>query len=176
MQEQSGLDPERKALFIGRFQPFHKGHLHVIEEIVDKLEYLIIGIGSAKMSYTVKNPFTGGERAMMIRNSLIPSKREKCFIIPIGDINRYNVWVSHVEDLVPPFDLVVGNSKLTALLFSEKGYEIYNPKNYSRETYKGEVIRERMLTGKSWREFVPEGTANLIDNIKGVDRIRTIGT
>ena len=110
----------------------------------------------------------------MIRNSLKPEWRQKCIIIPIDDINRYSVWVAHVEDLAPPFDLVVGNSALTALLFSHKGYHIKNPKEYSRETYRGEVIRQKMREGDDWRGSVTEETAAVIDGIKGAERIRDI--
>jgi nicotinamide-nucleotide adenylyltransferase len=110
----------------------------------------------------------------MIRNSLKPSWREKCILIPIDDINRYNVWVSHVEDLAPPFDLVVGNSALTALLFSDKGYYIKKPKEYSRNEYKGELIRRKMREGNEWRGSVPEETASVIDGINGVERIKNI--
>ena len=175
MPGSSGTNRKRKALFIGRFQPFHKGHLSVIDEIMDGLEYLVIGIGSAGKSYTMENPFTAGERTEMIWNSLRSAQRERCFIIPIWDINRYNVWVSHVEDLVPDFDMVVGNSSLTALLFSEKGYEIYYPRKYSRETYKGKEIRGRMSGGKEWMDLVPRGTLDVIERIEGVERIRKIG-
>ncbi len=173
-KEGEKVEKRGKGLYIGRFQPFHNGHYKVIGEIIDDLEYLIIGVGSAKESYTAKNPFTCGERVLMIRNSLKPSWREKCIIIPIDDINRYNVWVSHVEDLTPPFDLVVGNSALTALLFSDKGYYIKNPKEYSREKYKGEVIRNKMRKGNEWRESVPEETAVVIDGIRGLERIRNL--
>ncbi|MDP6157141.1 MAG: nicotinamide-nucleotide adenylyltransferase [Candidatus Thermoplasmatota archaeon] len=173
-REVEKVDKKRRGLYIGRFQPFHKGHYKVIGEIIDELEYLIIGIGSAKASYTEKNPFSCGERISMIRNSLKPSWREKCILIPIDDINRYNVWVSHVEDLAPPFDLVVGNSALTALLFSDKGYYIKKPKEYSRNEYKGELIRRKMREGNEWRGSVPEETASVIDGINGVERIKNI--
>jgi len=174
-KEGENVDKKRKGLYIGRFQPFHKGHYEVIGEIIDELEYLIIGIGSAKSSYTERNPFSCGERISMIRNSLKPSWHAKCIFIPLDDINRYNVWVSHVEDLTPPFNLVVGNSALTALLFSDKGYYIKNPKEYSREKLKGEVIRRKMRKGDEWRESVPDETAAVIDEINGVERIRDIG-
>ena len=165
---------KKRGLFIGRFQPFHRGHLSVIEEMIDRVEYLIIAIGSAKKSYTATDPFTAGERTLMIKNSLKRSWHDRCFILQLDDINRYNVWVSHVEDLVPPFDLVIGNSTLTALLFSEKGYEIFYPEKYSRDVYRGRVIRQMMLEGDEWTKLVPPEVVDVIRGINGPERIKKI--
>ncbi|EQD45121.1 nicotinamide-nucleotide adenylyltransferase, partial [mine drainage metagenome] len=51
-----------RAFVVGRFQPFHNGHLHVIKEILSQYSSVIIGIGSAQYSHTMENPFTAGER------------------------------------------------------------------------------------------------------------------
>ena len=53
-----------RGLLIGRFQPFHGGHLEVVRKIrTDRpAASLLIGIGSAEESYTWENPFTAGER------------------------------------------------------------------------------------------------------------------
>ena len=57
----------RRALFVGRFQPFHNGHIHAIGEILEESDELIIVVGSAQMSHEPDNPFTAGERLEMIR-------------------------------------------------------------------------------------------------------------
>ena len=59
-----------KALFIGRFQPFHNGHLKVIQNSINLYDEVIIGIGSAQYSNTTDNPFTAEERKLMIERSL----------------------------------------------------------------------------------------------------------
>ncbi len=61
--------PER-GLYVGRFQPFHKGHLEAIKEVLDEIEELVIVIGSAQYSHNIHNPFTAGERLVMIRHAL----------------------------------------------------------------------------------------------------------
>ncbi len=58
------------AFIIGRFQPFHKGHLEIIKTILKDNDHVIIGIGSAQFSHTLTNPFTAGERYLMISNTL----------------------------------------------------------------------------------------------------------
>ena len=45
------------GLFIGRFQPFHKGHESIVRKMLEECEKVIIAIGSAQESGTVANPF-----------------------------------------------------------------------------------------------------------------------
>lgn len=47
-----------KVLYIGKFQPFHKGHQKVVERLIENHDELIIVIGGADSSYTKTNPFT----------------------------------------------------------------------------------------------------------------------
>ena len=46
------------GVYIGRFQPLHIGHEHVIREALSKVETLIIVVGSAYQARTPVNPFT----------------------------------------------------------------------------------------------------------------------
>ncbi|HDH28034.1 MAG TPA: nicotinamide-nucleotide adenylyltransferase, partial [Euryarchaeota archaeon] len=51
-----------RALLIGRFQPFHKGHLAVIKKILSEADELIIVVGSSQHRGAVENPFSADER------------------------------------------------------------------------------------------------------------------
>src|SRR5436189_227334 len=62
-----------RAFFIGRFQPFHRGHLAMVRRILESNEEIIVGIGSAQYSHTGENPFTAGERYEMIKRALVPA-------------------------------------------------------------------------------------------------------
>ena len=59
-----------RGLYVGRFQPFHLGHVEAIKKILDEVEELVVVIGSAQYSHNRGNPFTVGERLVMIRNAL----------------------------------------------------------------------------------------------------------
>src|SRR5207245_2773190 len=59
-----------RALFVGRFQPFHRGHLATVRRILETNDEIIVGIGSAQYSHTGENPFTAGERYEMIKRAL----------------------------------------------------------------------------------------------------------
>ncbi|NON63366.1 nicotinamide-nucleotide adenylyltransferase, partial [Acidianus sp. RZ1] len=88
-----------RGVYPGRFQPFHLGHLSVIKWALERVDELIILVGSAQESHTLNNPFTAGERIEMIRLSLrehgIPTDRY--YIIPIPDILMNSVWTYHVR-------------------------------------------------------------------------------
>lgn len=56
-----------RVLYIGKFQPFNKGHQEVVNRILKEHNQLIIVIGGADSSYTKSNPFTSGERIEMIK-------------------------------------------------------------------------------------------------------------
>ena len=163
-----------RGLFIGRFQPFHKGHFEVIREMASQVDKLIICIGSAQESHTYEDPFTDGERHLMISESLNQAGIDNYYLIPIVDINRFSVWVAHVKSLVPPFDAIYTNNGLTARLFSEAGIEVRKPHLYDREKHSGKGVRKVMADNGDWQSLVPEGTAQVIEEIDGAKRVREL--
>ena len=164
----------RDSLLIGRFQPFHNGHLEVVRKISKASGRMTIGIGSAQYSHTVNNPFTAGERYMMISNALRESKIDNAYIVPMEDLNRHSVWVSHIVSMSPPFSVVYSNNTLTRRLFSEAGYEIKDSPLYNRSEYSGTEVRRRMLCGEDWKSLVPGAVADVIDGIDGITRIQEL--
>lgn len=57
-------------VFVGRFQPFHQGHLAVLQQALTKAKTVILVVGSARKFRNIKNPFTDSERQEMIAASL----------------------------------------------------------------------------------------------------------
>lgn len=165
-----------RALIIGRFQPFHYGHFRVVQEILadEKIEDVIIGIGSAQYSHSPDNPFTAGERHLMISKSLEAAGIQNYYLVPLVDIHRYSTWVAHVESLVPPFDVVYTKSPLTARLFREDGHNVREPVLYDRKRFSGTEIRRRIASSEEWQSLVPPETAKIIEDIGGVERIKAI--
>lgn len=151
------------ALFIGRFQPFHLGHLDVIKQILKKEKHLIIGIGSAENSRKKKNPFTASERYQMIDSALKEKKipPEKYTIIPVRNIDNYDLWTKHVESLVPPFKTVYTGSSIVKKLFLKDGRFKVKDMKFNIQVCATE-IREKMIEGEAWEKFVPKAVAKLI--------------
>lgn len=117
-----------KALFIGRFQPFHAGHLDALKQIKTDLSAssrqakIIIGIGSSQYSGTEKNPYSFTERKKMIEKALGKNSRYK--IIAVPDIHDPPNWVEHVKKIVGKFDVVYTGNDFTRQLFEKKGYKV----------------------------------------------------
>ena len=53
-------------VFIGRFQPFHNGHLEVLCRALRLAEKVIVLLGSARRPRTIKDPWNVAERTVMI--------------------------------------------------------------------------------------------------------------
>ena len=81
----------KKGLVLGRFQPFHFGHLELIKDIIEDGIEPLICIGSAQYSHTDENPFTVKERKKMI-DTIMKSMNCKYNIFEIPDINNYDLY------------------------------------------------------------------------------------
>ncbi|MGB9675974.1 MAG: nicotinamide-nucleotide adenylyltransferase [Candidatus Bathyarchaeales archaeon] len=175
-QKSEGSLMVKRGLYVGRFQPFHLGHLGAIRDILKEVDELVIVIGSAQYSHNVNNPFTAGERLVMIRRALWEAgiSDSKFWIVPVPDVHLHMMWVSAVEGYTPQFDTVYSNEPLTRRLFMEAGYEVRNIPFYERKLYSSTEIRERMLKNKSWEELVPKSVAAFIKEIDGVNRLRDL--
>ncbi|MFB6075898.1 MAG: nicotinamide-nucleotide adenylyltransferase [Candidatus Aenigmatarchaeota archaeon] len=155
-----------RGLFVGRFQPFHRGHLSTIRRALDEMDSLIIGIGSSEKAYTKTNPFTSEEREEMIRESIEGNYTIK----RIPDINEYREWVEHVEKRVGDFDTVYSGSVITIGLFRREGYNIVE---LDDKKISGTEIR-KMLTEdrKEWKKYVPSGTEKVLKDRFGRERVK----
>ena len=163
----------KRGLYVGRFQPFHNGHKAVIDLLCNEVDELIIGIGSAQMSHDIRHPFTAGERVLMIQRVLADAKIP-VYIIPLEDIKRNALWAAHVVSMVPPFDVVYTSNPLVIRLFTEAGFRVESPPMYQRQELSGTAIRQKMLEGDEWKQYVPEAAGLVIESVGGVERIRDI--
>jgi nicotinamide-nucleotide adenylyltransferase len=163
-----------RGLLVGRMQPVHEGHLQVIKTILQEVDELIIGIGSAQLSHTVKDPFTAGERVMMLTKSLAENNiaASRYYVLPIQDVACNSVWVAHLEMLSPPFSKVYTGNPLVQRLFYEAGYEVEVPPLFNRKIYSGTEVRRRMLADEDWQSLLPSTVVKVIQETSGVDRIK----
>jgi len=166
----------RRGLFVGRFQPFHKGHLKAMKGILKEVDELVIVVGSSQYSHTIENPFTTGERVVMIRRALIEERVDssRYWIIPIPDMHIHMIWVAEVVGYTPKFDTVYTNEPLTRRLFIEGGFKVKPVPFYRREEYSSTEIRQRILHRENWEELVPEAVAQFIKEIDGAERLRDL--
>jgi bifunctional NMN adenylyltransferase/nudix hydrolase len=87
-------------VFIGRFEPFHVGHVDVARHALGHAKKVIFLVGSADTPRSLRNPWTVAERAVMIRAAL-EDVTERLIIRPLRD-HLYNEahWIAAVQRAV----------------------------------------------------------------------------
>ncbi len=165
-----------RGLFVGRFQPFHLGHLSAIKDILKEIDELVIVIGSAQYSHNLNNPFTAGERLVMVCKALEEAGMDhsRVWVVPVPDAHLHMMWVAAVEGYTPHFDVVYSNEPLTRRLFKEAGYKVKTVRFHERKLYSSTEIRVRMQKNESWEKLVPKSVAAFIKEIDGVNRLRDL--
>ncbi len=165
-----------RGILIGRMQPVHNGHMQIINKILEEVDEIIIGIGSAQLSHTIKDPFTAGERIVMMNQALADENIDpsRYYIIPMEDINFNAIWPSHVKMMTPPFSIVYSGNSLVKQLFIEENYEVRQPPLYDRLHLSGTEVRKRMLEDSDWEELVPRATVDLMKEINGLERLKNL--
>lgn len=165
-----------RGVFVGRFQPFHKGHLEFIKKIITEVDELVIIIGSSQYSHTLDNPFTAGERITMIRKAIEEEgiQWSKIWIIPVPDVHQHALWVPQIVGYSPKFDRVYANEPLTRRLFLEAGFKVKPMQFINRDIYVATEIRNRITSNGNWEELVPASVANYIKDINGDVRLRDL--
>jgi nicotinamide-nucleotide adenylyltransferase len=169
--------PVTTGLFIGRFQPFHNGHLATVKFALKSVDTLVIVVGSAQKSHEPRNPFTAGERIAMIKAALDADRDfdvRRILIVPVPDVDVHPLWTQHVDMLVPRYDAVFANDPFTLMLFRERGVKTIEAPLIKREQMSATEIRKRMVAGGNWQELVPAPVARVIESIGGVERVKAV--
>jgi bifunctional NMN adenylyltransferase/nudix hydrolase len=104
-------------VFIGRFQPFHNGHMHVIRHALTLARNVIVLVGGANRARSPRNPFSFNDRAygMMQHalNAIEPEAMDGHLVtfLPINDY-MYNDtgWITQVQRVVDDAILDLGNA------------------------------------------------------------------
>src|SRR3989304_7877876 len=165
-----------RGLYVGRFQPFHLGHLEAIQHVLKEAEETVLVIGSAQYSHKTNNPFTAGERLVMIRKALKEAGVDysRVWVVPVPDVHLHMLWVAALEGYTPRFNVVYSNEPLTRRLFMEAGYKVKSIRFFQRKLYNSTLVREKMLKDESWTKLVPKSVADFITEIDGVNRLRDL--
>ena len=165
------------ALFIGRWQPLHHGHIYVIHRILESHKKLKIGIGSSQLSKTKNDPFTSEERIKFINTAFEKRKisKNKYEIYEIPDIFNAQKWVDHVVSIVGDFDIIYSNSDWVRQLFQNKNYLVGKKLGIFKKKYNASNVRKLISKEKkNWTNLVPKEIANLIKEFKGIERIQSL--
>jgi bifunctional NMN adenylyltransferase/nudix hydrolase len=164
------------AVYMGRFQPFHDGHMNVLNEAFKIAEKVILLIGGQDKARQVKNPWTFFERMTMVSTSVDYDLSNNLIIGGIHDHPYSDAdWAKEVRDVVKynteegDTIALVGHQKDDSSyylgLFPDWAYvEVGNYKNIDATTIRDIYFNHghvNMVT------CVPEGTAGIMTRFLG---------
>ena len=162
-----------RILFIGRFQPFHKGHLEAFRRL-SLMGEVLVGVGSAQYDGSFRNPFSFEERERMIKAAIDEAGLPSIEVFPINDIHDHKRWAEHVKSSVPPYDTIFTNAEVDRSIFELAGENLLKKWFHDREVYKGAKVRETLASGGDWKEMVPAAVADILKEIGAVERLKRL--
>lgn len=110
------------AVFIGRFEPFHLGHLTILQRALALSSRVVVLVGSAEAPRTAKNPWSFTERVVMIEAAL-GADAARVTALPLRDhLYNENAWLAEAQAQVAR---VAGDAKSIGLFGFSKDSSSY---------------------------------------------------
>ena len=146
----------KTGLIIGRFQPFHKGHLYLVKQSLKQVDSIVIAIGSANIN-DENNPFSFAERKKYIEASLnkhkLLNKIQK--IISVDDYPEDDdFWLEQLKKKTGKFDISFGNNEWVNGILESRGVKVIRFPFHKRHIYEGVKIREEMKRSRNPEEVL----------------------
>jgi len=162
------------GLLIGRFQPFHLGHLEALQFALSKVDKLWLGLGSSNKPIERNNPFSAEERKQMILSSIDDSMKNKITIYFIPDVDNHVKWIEKIDTIVPNFEIIFSNDALTDHLYSKRPAQVISIPFLKRDQFSGTRIRDLIKSDQKWDDLVPSGTKLFLENLDLKNRLEIL--
>lgn len=181
------MHPIDLTVLIGRFQPFHNGHKKIVLDALEHSEKVLILVGSANLGRSTRNPFSFGERNIMIQMALGRGLEDRVVILPLGD-DPYALhwWINSVKSVVDRVATKV-DAKTIALTGCDRDATTFYlnlfpdwkflPTPHDPEAPSGTIIRQFYLLSPGslhWRSSVPAETVPLLDSFAKTETFTTL--
>ena len=162
------------GLLIGRFQPFHLGHLAALQFAIPKVDKLWLGLGSSNKPIEKNNPFSIEERKKMILSSIDDSIQNKISIFPIPDLDNHVRWIQNIDTIVPDYEIIFSNDPMTEHLYSKRNVQVIAIPFLKRDQLSGTRLRDLIKSDQKWNDLVPEGTKLILENLDAKNRLKIL--
>lgn len=157
------------AVYIGRFQPLHLGHLHAINRGMTLANHVLVLMGDTGGARSIKNPWTYEERRQMLMRSLptdtasSPDCAPRVLTGQLMDV-PYNdqLWLANVQKAVADASAAIGGARRIILIGHEKDNSSYYLKKFPQWTFHDTGYEEfegqyaRKIDATKIREFIFE--------------------
>ena len=162
------------GLLIGRFQPFHLGHLEALQFALSKVDKLWLGLGSSNKPMEKTNPFSVEERKQMIMSSIDDSIKNKISIYSIPDLDNHVKWIENIDTIVPDYQIVFSNDPITEHLYSKRNVNVITIPFFKRDQLSGTRLRDLIKSDQKWDDLVPEGTKLILQKFDAKNRLKIL--
>ncbi len=140
------------ALFIGRFQPFHKGHEKIINYLLRRYSRIIIAIGSSQEKRTKENPFSAVERMAMAARVVRAHNgwKKRISFAFLADYPSNEDWARAVGARFAPKSFAIASANpLVRRLLRKAAYTLDPSPLFRRAEWEGKKIRAETRNGKN---------------------------
>lgn len=170
----------QRALVVTRAQPFHLGHLALVERALAEADELLLVIAAAQRSHTVRDPFTAAERLLLVRAGLGPLL-SRCWLVALPAPAWPAMALPQLAFVAPPVQLLVAHNPVLRDMAQQQGLRVLGlPAEHEAEgaPLRATLVRRRLAeqgTGAWLDRFLPAGTARLLRETPALaSRCRTV--
>lgn len=155
------------AVVIGRFQPFHLGHLSIIDKAYKEADKVLILVGSVNQLPDFRNPLTYEERVLLLRASI--DEDYDCIIRPLKDEETDAAWIANVIGEINSREEDPTEVSLYTSPKDEEFYRrsfIYPVETLNEVPISATEVRISWYTNNLWltEYYLPEGTKEFLEN------------
>jgi bifunctional NMN adenylyltransferase/nudix hydrolase len=172
------------AVFIGRFEPLHLGHLAILEQGFEKADKIIVVLGSHNVARNIKSPWSSEERKEMILSALAPELQGRVEFVFLRDhLYNENLWIVELQNKVGELTEDTPDSEIALLGFKSDASSYYLnsfPKwQYiscpTEHTTHAKEIRELYFTlDSSYKKYVPSQVGTALEVFKETETFRLL--
>lgn len=144
------LRPEPAVVVLGRFQPLHMGHTHLLRKAAEFRDTehpelaLRIMLGSSNREQSPENPWDWEERLEMVASWVVSEGLVNVEILAVPDLGDEDKWVEHASAWHGDAGILAVSHAQTEELYSAAGWSIFRVGLDERESLEGWRVRQTL--------------------------------
>jgi NAD+ synthase len=174
MENTEYIIPKGKtAVFVGRFQPFHNGHLEAIKWILKQTGAVKIAIGSMQEYGQINNPLDFKERKEIVAAALDEAGIKNCPIFGLPDFYNDAAWskkLLEITGLAADKTVLVSLNDWAAASAGKLGIEAAAHPVFC-DNLSATQVRQTMAAGFDWGKLAPAAAVKYLKENGGDKRI-----
>jgi nicotinamide-nucleotide adenylyltransferase len=159
------------AVYWGRFNPPHYGHINLIKKILKEVDSLVIAIGEASTKNEKRNPFSGSERKQMIKAFLREEKIQRVKVVLVPTTKSFSASVKKLFEVCLKFDVMYADKEIVIRKVKNR-VKVRRIKRVG--TISATKIRDAIAYDKNWEHLTGKSVAKIIRKINGIARIKKL--